>query len=311
MATLAATGCEEAVRQPVPVDIGVSDAAVGDLDAVVITIERITVNRPGPDIVVDTFPGENPGDPPVDTITIDLLAFQGTDVKLVVDDLLLMPGPYQNIRLSIIDDDIGLTYVEEAGGGIAPLEVPSGELKLGGFVVGALFPQTFVLEFDLSRAMTYNPGPDRYILKPRGVRVVDVEAAALISGTVDPGLFDAGGCSTKADPLVGNVVYLYRGHGLDIAALGDNFDPAVDPTAAASWIEPYASEAVAADGAYLFAYLPAGAYTLAFACDAADDDPDVDDGILIPDPASEWVEIGLSPGEQEQCDLPIVGGACG
>mgnify|MGYP001439626502 CR=1 FL=1 len=272
VATLVATGCEEAVQQPVPVDIGVSDAAVGDLDAVVITIERITVNQPGPDIVIETFPGENPGDPPAETITIDLLAFQGTDVMLVVDDLLLAPGPYQNIRLSIIDDDIGLTYVDETGGGIAPLKVPSGELKLGGFVVGALFPQNFVLEFDLSRAMTYNPGPDRYILKPRGVRVVDAESAALISGTVDPALFEAGACGAKADPLVGNVVYLYRGHDLDIAALADNFDPAIDPAAAASSIEPYASETVAADGSYLFAYLPAGAYTcLLYTSDAADE----------------------------------------
>ena len=309
---LASAGCEDAQTQPVPVDFAISDAPVGELDSVVITIDRITVNRPGPDIVVESFPAETPGDPDVDTITIDLLDFPGTAVKLVVQDLFLMPGAYQNVRLTILDNDIALTYVDETGGGIKPLVVPSGELKLGGFYVDAFWPQTFVLEFDLSKAMTYNPSPDRYILKPRGVRIVDAQEASLLSGAVDPALFSAGGCGAKPDPLVGNVVYLYRGHGLDKSALADMFDPAVDTAAAQQWIEPFASETVAADGSYLFAYLPADSYTLAFACNAADDDSEVDDGITIPDPASEWAELTLAPGEQRQCGFPVSApGTCG
>ena len=46
------------------------------------------------------------------------------------------------------------------------------------------------LIFDLRKAMTYNPGPDRYILKPTGVRVVEVETAASISGEVHSNLFN-------------------------------------------------------------------------------------------------------------------------
>jgi hypothetical protein len=309
---LAVAGCEDARQSPVPVDFGISDAAVGDVDAVVVTIDRVTIDQPGPDIVVETFPAEIPGDPDVDTLTIDLLDYQGEARKLIIDDLLLMPGPYQNIRLSIIDDDTSLTHVHESNGDVVPLKVPSNELKLGGFYVDVFWPQTFVLEFDLSRAMTYNPGPDRYILKPRGVRVVDVEEAASISGTVDPALFDAGDCASKPDPSVGNVVYLYAGHGLDLARLGDVFDPQTDPVAASQWIEPYASERVASDGSYLVAYLPAGPYTVAFACDAANDDPDVDDGIVIPDPAGQWAEVSLPPGHVGVCDF-VAGtmpGAC-
>ena len=296
---------------PVPVDFSVSDAPVESLAAVVVTIDRVTINRPGADIVVETFPGANPGDPAVDTITVDLLDYQGMDSKLIVDGLMLEPGSYQNLRLRVLDGDISLTYVMEAGGAIKPLKVPSSELKLGGFDVAIGLAQAFVIEFDLGKATTYNPGPDRYILKPRGVRIVDVEQAALIAGIVDAALFDAGACATKVDPTVGNVVYLYAGHGLPTDALGDHFDPLVDSAAAAQLVEPFASETVAADGSYLFSYLPSGPYTLAFACDAANDDSEVDDGIVIPDPVDQWTELTIQPGEQRPCDFPIVGGACG
>jgi hypothetical protein len=76
----------------VPVDISVSDAAVGDLAAVVVTLDRVVVNRPGQDIVVDTFPNEDPGEPDTDTITFDLLDYQGMDRLLIVRGLMLVPG---------------------------------------------------------------------------------------------------------------------------------------------------------------------------------------------------------------------------
>jgi len=289
---------------PVPVDISVSDAAVGDLAAVVVTLDRVTIDRPG-------FPAEDPGDPDTDTITFDLLDYQGMDRLLIVDGVMLEPGSYQNLRLHVVENE---SYVEEADGDIKPIKAPSRELKFGGFTVAGDGPQAFVVEFPLMHAMTYNPGPpgpDRYILKPRGLRIVDVEQGATLAGTVDPSLFDAGdGCDAKSEPDEGNVVYLYRGHGLDIDALGDLFDPDLDPDAAADLAEPYAAESVAADGDYLFSFLPAGAYTVAFACDAADDDPEFDDGIWIPNPADEWMELRLDVGEDGVCDFPIGGGGC-
>jgi Domain of unknown function (DUF4382) len=292
----------------VPVDISVSDAPVGDLAAVVVTLDRVTINRPGSDIVIETFPNENPGEPDTETITFDLLDFQGMDRLLIVDGVMLAPGSYQNLRLHVVEKD---SYVEEADGDIVPLKAPSQELKLGGFTVPAGGPQAFVVEFPLMHAMTYNPSPHRYILKPRGLRIVDVVLGATLSGSVDPSLFEAGeGCADKADPTEGNVVYLYQGHGLDIDALGDLFDPDVDTDAAANLEPPFSAEHVAADGSYLFSYLPAGTYTVAFACDAADDDPELDDGILIPNPADEWIELDVATGEDRICDVPIDGGGC-
>ena len=67
---------------------------------------------------------------------------------------------------------------------------------------------------------------------------------------------------------------------------------------------------VADDGSYMFAYLPAGAYTLAFSCDATDDDPDFDDNILIPSPEDQLVEVSTSAGEQWTCDFGVSGVEC-
>lgn len=290
----------------------ISDAPVGDLASVTITIDRIRLDRPGSDVTIDTFPNADPMLPDTDTLTIDLLEVQGLDSVLVVDGLEVPVGEYQNMRLTIVDEDIDASWVEEVGGAKFPIKVPSEELKLGRFEVLDEGVQTFVLEFDLTKAMTFNPGPDRYILKPRGVRIVDVARAALVAGLVDADLFDGEPpCDDKLDATLGNRVYLYRGHGLDGDALGDVFDPDVDLGAAASLVEPYAAETVGGDGAYLFAYLPAGPYTLAFSCDAIDDDPDLDEDIVIPSPDGQLVEISLGEGEELGCDFPLVQGQCG
>ncbi len=309
-AALITVSCGGSSTPTTLVSFSVSDAPVGDLEAVVITIDRVIVNQPGDDIVIDEFPNEDPAGDPTDTITIDLLDYQGLDKLLIVDGIELKVGDYQNLRLSIVEG-IDDSYVVEEGGAVKLIKQPSGELKLGKFEVENVGVQAFVIEFNLETSMTYNPGPDRYILKPRGVRIVDVETAALLDGTVDPALFDGESpCDEKAAPELGNVVYLYRGHGLDADALGDLFDPELDEDAAATLAAPFAAERAASDGAYSFSYLPAGDYTLAFSCDAEEDDPEYDDGIVIPTPSGELREVSLEPAEALTCDFPVASGDC-
>jgi hypothetical protein len=296
-----------------PVSFGISDAPIEGLESVVITIDRITLNRPGhDDVVLDRFTNEDLDIYDEDTITIDLLDYRGEDNLLIVGPVELDVDDFQNLRLEIIDEDINLTYVvEEFDGMKRPLKVPSNELKLGRFEVEDSGEQTFILEFGLRKAMTYNPGPDRYILKPRGVRVIEVARGTSIEGMVDADLFDgAPPCDGKTDPFVGNVMYLYQGTGLDPADFADDFNPEIDSEAAASYLEPFATETVATNGSYLFSYLPAGNYTLAFSCDAAEDDPEFDDDIIIPSPEGELVEVFMSPGERWACDFPIAVDGC-
>jgi hypothetical protein len=304
--------CGDAGTPTAPISFALSDAPVEDLDSVVITIDKITLNRPGHnDVVIDRFTNADLGVFDEDTITIDLLDYRGEDNVLIVGPVEVDVDEYQNLRIEVIESDITKSWVDEVGGGRKLIKVPSRELKLGRFEVTDTGDQTFILEFDLRRALTYNPGPDRYILKPRGIRIIEVQLGATLEGLVAAELFDGEPpCDSKADAFVGNVMYLYNGTGLDLDKLGDAFDPDLDLVAAATLLEPYASESVASDGHYMFAYLPAGAYTLAFSCDATGDDPDYDDGILIPSPVDEAIEFTIDPGTALACDFPLDVGGC-
>jgi len=287
------------------VSFRVSDAPVSDLESVTITIETMTVNREGDDIVIETFDTDE-GE--VERVTLDLLDYQGSDSKLIVDSLELEIGTYQNIRLEILDASTEDSYVLEEGSAARhELKVPSDELKLGGFEVASDGAQTFVIEFNLHRAMTYNPGPDRYILKPRGVRVVEVEAAALIAGAAAEDLLDD---CVSGVPELENRVYVYEGHDHPVEDLVDAFDPEVDMSAPESAVAPLAVETLDEDGRYEIAFLPAGNYTVAFACDAAADDAELLDGLEIPSPVDQVVELSLEPGDEAACDFELAGAGC-
>lgn len=290
------------------VSIGLSDAPIQNLSSVTITVDKITFSREGEvDIVVDTFTSDDLDLTDADTFTLDLLQVQGNDNKIVIDAVELPAGEYQNLRIDVIDENINASYVDEISTGLRKIiKLPSDELKLGGFTVQADGLQTFIVEFDLWQAMTYNPGPDRYILKPRGVRVIDVEAATTIAGTVDTALFNGDSpCDAKVDPLLGNVMYLYSGHDLETGTLGDAFDPEVEQVNSIEGVNaPFAAAEVSDEGDFIFAYLPAGDYTLAFSCDAESDDPEQYDVLNIPTPETQVVEVSVAAEQTVSCSFP-------
>ena len=82
------------------VSFGISDAPVGPLSAVVITIDAIILNREGEDIVIDSFTSSELSADDSPTITLDLLQVQGLDNYIVIEDLELQAGSFQNIRLN-------------------------------------------------------------------------------------------------------------------------------------------------------------------------------------------------------------------
>lgn len=302
-------------NQSSDVSIRFSDAPIGDLSAVVITVDKLIFNREGEDIEVDTFTSDELGIEDADTFQIDLLEVQGLDNRLVMDSVTLPVGDYQNLRIKILDTDIDDTYVMEQNGSVPKkLKVPSGELKLGSFKVSDTATQTFVVEFALNHAMTYNPGPDRYILKPRGVRIVRLDEAAHISGTVDlSNIHLREECNDKLDSSVGNVAYLYSGHDLNEQLLGDMFVRSDDSSeflefdadVPANIIQPVASTPIdGVTGDYLFSYLKEGSYTLAISCKAENDDPVIFDNIGIPLPAGQLIELELGNGNSLECNFP-------
>ena len=307
----------ESAAASVPVRIGLSDAAIGELDSVTITVDSITFNRAGEeDIVVDTFTSSDLDLEDADTFTLDLLEVQGNDNRIVIDSVLLPVGDYQNLRMVIVDEDINFSYVDETESGDRKLlKTPSDELKLGGFTVEDSSTQTFIVEFDLAQAMTYNPGSSelegRYILKPRGVRVVGLAQAASLSGTVDvTALNGEEPCLSKETLSEGNAAYLYAGHGLDLSLLVDAFDPDVAEDIPEGALNPYSFASLNVDGEYAFSFLEAGDYTLTFTCEATSDDPDIIDGFVIPSPANQWVELTVGEGGNPTCDAPLVDNEC-
>jgi len=295
-------------------DVGIrfSDAAVGDLDSVNITVDKLIFNQSGEDIIVDTFTSEELNLIDSDTFQLNLLDFQGLESSLVLDSVTLPVGDYQNFRIVILDDG---TYVQETGSDTTnELKVPSGVLKLGGFTVSATSSQTFVVEFGLRQAMTYNPGPERYILKPTGVRIVRLEDAANISGTVD---LSTASCLAADDASLSHVAYLYAGHDLDASLLGDVFvreadiEVSVDNVAGTDFddvvadniIAPVVSTSIDENGDYLFSYINAGDYTVGIACNAAVDDPTLYDGITVPSPSGLVVELAVAQNQGMVCDF--------
>ena len=98
------------------VSFGISDAPVTGLSSVTITVDKIIVNRPGEDIVIDRFTSAALGIEDADTFTIDLLEVQGLDSKIVADFVELPAGDYQNLRLDILDGGIAYSYADDLEG---------------------------------------------------------------------------------------------------------------------------------------------------------------------------------------------------
>ena len=295
------------------VSIGFSDYPVEDAAKVVLTVDSIEFRRTGEEtITVDTFSSQDLGITDADTFTIDLLEVQGNDFHLVLDSVILPVGEYEDLRIEVLDENTELSYVEEIEeAAIKELKVPSNEIKLGSFTVDELSTQTFVVEFDLNQAMTYNPGPDRYILKPRGVRVVSLVSAATLIGQADTmALSIDSACAENTDINTGNAVYLYAGHNLDSSTLVDALDPETAESVPEGSILPYAVGMVSEQGEYLISFIEPGDYTLAYSCLASTDSPDTYDAILIPSPETEIVELSFSNGDDAYCGFPLVEGAC-
>lgn len=300
------------------VSFGLSDAPVDDLKSVTVEIDRITLKRLGAsDVVIDRFTSTALGVTDVDSFQIDLLDYQGSNQAIVVDQMVLPAGQYTDLRLDILDQNINRSFVVELNDTVKAIKVPSDELKLGGLAVERGGVQTFTIDFDLRQAMTYRVGPDDYILKPRGVHILDNATAAALTGEVDSSLFNTvSPCDSKTDPTLGNVLYLYQGHGLAVSDLADVYDPlASTTTVPGSAIAPYAADTPVqqpgGEWTYSFGFLPPGDYTLAFSCVAENDSPDDYDGLTLPLPTDQYVELTLDQGVSVACDLPISGGACG
>jgi len=296
-------------NEPALLTLGLSDAIPEALKQFVIEVDSIAFIRSGADnVVIDTFTIPEQGLTDADTFQIDLLAYRGANQLIVLENLALDTGFYNEILIEILGDDINRSYAQEADDSLREVTVTNGVLSLPGISLSA-GTQVFTVEFALAQALLYQSSPGRYLLTASGIRIEHNVTAARLSGSVDRHLFNTvSPCSEKNDPEEGNRVYLYQGTGLEDRQLADVYtsassvippDNAAAPFAVASLVE----NTFTGSWEYAFGFLPAGDYTLAFSCNTADDNAVAFDNLTIALPEEQLYEITLSESEKAVCNM--------
>ncbi len=211
--------------------------------------------------------------------TIDLLALQGGNSNLLLDKISIPAGDYPVISLKVnAKPGVLDSYIELTDGRQVSLSIPAGDetglILTQGCSVTANGVADFVIDFDLRKSV-FDPegGIADYILKP-ALRMVDNTKAGSIAGTVDIALTTDTTCTS------GNAVYIFEG--LDVT-----------PDDVGGAVEPVATTLLTADNTYKAAFLEPGDYTVAFTCQAADDNPDTDDAIAFVGTVNVSVSTGV------------------
>ncbi len=301
-------------RGPAVIDLGLSADAPEDLKQVVIEVDRITLVRSGgEDVVVDRFTIDELDVVDADTFQVDLTQYLGLNQLLVTRDLEASAQSYSSVRLEILDDDINRSYVQQADDTVKALNIQGTALSLPGVSLNS-GQGTVTITVGLAQAIQPRQGNADYLLAADGIRVQDNDQSARLTGRVDSALFDTvAPCDEKEDPESGNRVYLYDTTGLEAGQAGDVFTSKSGNDIPQDTVAPFAvatltEDALTGNWQYALGFLPAGDYTLAFSCNAVEDDPVNYDGIDVPLPEDQSSELTLRADESAVCDLDAAGG---
>lgn len=301
---------DEDSASPTALTLLFSDSLPEELKEVVLSVDRIELVRDtGETIDVDTFSIASLNADNADNFEIDLLTINGETPLVVFEALTLTPDFYDEINIHINTANPDLSYVKDSQDRMSPLTVAGDVLSLSGrqFNTGAL---ELVIEFGLAQALHFVSEEVGYRLTTDGLRLENTATTVNLRGTIDSELLDTTtDCDDKTDPLSFNRVYIYEGS-VDSTALADVFSSDSDTVAPNAATAPFAvaslQPSTQADTplSYFFSYLPKGDYTLAFACNAEDDDPTHYDGITIAEPSDQVYLLSLpTSGETYECNL--------
>lgn len=248
--------------------LSITDAPVDGATAVVVEFTGVELKPAGGGRV--TFDFDSPRQ-------IDLLALQGGASEPLLDGVEVPAGNYSWIRLAVnAERDVLDSYVELDGGARVSLFIPSGAesgLKLqSGFTVAQGGIADFTIDFDLRKSVHDPVGQPDFYLRP-ALRLVDNLEVGSVSGTVSSELVTDGSCTNGLNHDMGNAVYLYAGAG---AVVDDEGSPNAPLGSAVVTLDPGTQEY-----RYEIGFVAAGSYTVAFTCQAADDDPVTDDQVAF------------------------------
>ncbi len=226
--------------------------------------------------------------------TIDLLNDSGTASALLFSQP-IPPGSYGQIRLLVTaDGDPSHSYIVLSDGSMHGLTVPSGAqtgLKLvSGFTVPMSGVVDYTIDFDLRQAIVCPPGQSPACLLKPVERLVDNTTVGNIQGQVANTLVPAG-CTPG--------VYLYAGNVTkpedmnSTAAAGDPNQPIASKVPVATSMPPFY---------YQFTFLAPGTYTVAFTCQAAQDNPTQADAAVTFSPV--MTAITVTANQTTTVDFP-------
>lgn len=250
-------------------NVGVTDAPVDNANRVVVQFTGIEIRaRQGEEDVGVAF--EEP-------LQVDLLALQGSNQQLLIENLDIPAGSYAFMRLKV-DAASGVedSFIELDDGSIHSLFIPSGSqtgLQLNGpFTLEADAPTAFTIDFDLRQSVHMPQGQDDYFLRPT-LRIIETAQAGHVEGTTTLAQLSDASCTNDLDADTGSAVYVYSGFDVTPDDVGSNSP------------QPVSSGTVRMDesGTFGFSvgYLLEGQYTAALTCQASDDDPQSDDDIAF------------------------------
>jgi hypothetical protein len=265
--------------------LAVADAPVDGAQSVVVKFTGIELTGDSGSPVGITFASPK---------SIDLLTQSGT-ASAVLFNQPIPAGSYGQIRLMVMaDGDPSNSYVMLSDGTMHGLQVPSGSetgLKLvSGFTVPSSGVVDYTIDFDLRQAITCPPGQSpACILKPVE-RLVDNTTVGNIQGVVSNTLVPSG-CTPG--------VYLYNG----TVTAPEDMNSTAPPS---DTNQPLASKVPVADSQppyyYQFTFLPPGTYTVAFTCQAAQDNPDQADSSVKFNPVKTGITVTAN--QTTTVDLP-------
>src|SRR5882762_3382134 len=240
-----------------PMKLAVADAPVDGAQAVVVKFTGVELTGNSGSPVEITFPQPK---------SIDLLNQSGT-ASAVLFDQPIPAGSYNQIRVMVVaDGNPTNSYITLSDGTMHGLQVPSGfetGLKLvSGFTVSSSGVVDYTIDFDLRKAITCPTGQAPVCTLKPTEKLVDNTTVGNIQGVVDNTLVP-NGCTPG--------VYLYNGTVTapedmnSMAASSDTSQPQASKVPVANSQTPYY---------YQFTFLPPGPYTVAFTCQADQDNPD-------------------------------------
>ena len=235
--------------------LAVTDAPVDNADHVYVAFTGVTLHPVDGDPVVFTFE---------EAQNVDLLTLQGTASERLLNEQRVPVGDYESVQLHLNASHDGVmdSYVEMNDGTQLELGLEEEDrLTIAQeFSIASNGHVDFTVDLDLRRSLILPEGETDLTLRP-SLRLVHTEQAGSIACEVAETLISAA-CDDPNASL--GVVYIYEGADVVPTDVSDEDGGPLTTAFVVFEEDVYTYEA---------GFLPAGEYTVAYTCDAINDDP--------------------------------------